>query len=65
VRDPGPDPGRGGADARRCLCARAAFRDGAMVATMELGGLRRCEVPGLRLDDLRGAPARAGLNSPG
>ena len=29
-----------------------------MVAAMALGGLRRCEVPGLRLEDLRAAERR-------
>jgi integrase len=33
-------------------------RDRAMVAAMVLGGLRRCEVLGLRLDDLRVAERR-------
>jgi integrase/recombinase XerD len=33
-------------------------RDGAMVAAMVLGGLRRCEVLGLRLEDLRAAERR-------
>jgi integrase len=33
-------------------------RDRAMVAAMVLGGLRRCEVPGLRLEDLRFAERR-------
>lgn len=33
-------------------------RDGAMVAAMVLGGLRRCEVLGLRMEDLRVAERR-------
>jgi integrase/recombinase XerD len=33
-------------------------RDRAMVAAVVLGGLRRCEVLGLRLEDLRGAERR-------
>jgi site-specific recombinase XerD len=38
--------------------ALRTHRDRAMVAAMVLGGLRRCEVLGLRLDDLRVAERR-------
>jgi len=38
--------------------ALRTHRDRAMVAAMVLGGLRRCEVLGLRLDDLRAAERR-------
>jgi integrase/recombinase XerD len=38
--------------------ALRSHRDRAMVAAMVLGGLRRCEVIGLRLGDLRGAERR-------
>jgi integrase/recombinase XerD len=38
--------------------ALRTHRDRAMVAAMVLGGLRRCEVLGLRLDDLRPAERR-------
>jgi site-specific recombinase XerD len=38
--------------------ALRTHRDRAMVAAMVLGGLRRCEVLGLRLDDLRTAERR-------
>jgi site-specific recombinase XerD len=34
-------------------CALRTHRDRAMVAAMVLGGLRRCEVLGLRMQDLR------------
>jgi site-specific recombinase XerD len=35
------------------ICALRTHRDRAMVAAMVLGGLRRCEVLGLRMQDLR------------
>jgi len=38
--------------------ALRSHRDRAMVAAMVLGGLRRCEVLGLRLDDVRAAQRR-------
>jgi integrase/recombinase XerD len=38
--------------------ALRTHRDRAMVAAMVLGGLRRCEVPGLRLEDLHAAERR-------
>jgi integrase len=38
--------------------ALRTHRDRAMVAAMVLGGLRRCEVLGLRMDDLRVAECR-------
>jgi site-specific recombinase XerD len=38
--------------------ALRTYRDRAMVAAMVLGGLRRCEVLGLRLEDLRVAERR-------
>jgi site-specific recombinase XerD len=38
--------------------ALRTHRDRAMVAAMVLGGLRRCEVLGLRLEDLRAAERR-------
>ena len=38
--------------------ALRTHRDRAMVATMVLGGLRRCEILGLRLEDLRPAERR-------
>jgi integrase/recombinase XerD len=38
--------------------ALRTHRDRAMIAAMVLGGLRRCEVLGLRLDDLRAAERR-------
>jgi len=38
--------------------ALRSHRDRAMVAAMVLGGLRRCEVLGLRLEDLRAAERR-------
>ena len=38
--------------------ALRTYRDRAMVAAMVLGGLRRCEVLGLRLEDLRFAERR-------
>ena len=38
--------------------ALRTHRDRAMVAAMVLGGLRRCEVLGLRLEDLRVAERR-------
>ena len=40
------------------MAALRTHRDRAMVAAMVLGGLRRCEVLGLRLDDLRVAERR-------
>jgi integrase len=40
------------------IAALRTHRDRAMVAAMVLGGLRRCEVLGLRLDDLRAAERR-------
>ena len=49
-----PGPGRG----RRAAAALRTHRDRAMVAAMVLGGLRRCEVLGLRLEDLRAAERR-------
>jgi integrase/recombinase XerD len=45
-----------GVDAR--TAALRTHRDRAMVAAMVLGGLRRCEVLGLRLDDLHAAERR-------
>ncbi len=38
--------------------ARGTHRDRAMVAAMVVGGLRRCEILGLRLEDLRPAERR-------
>ena len=40
------------------IAALRTHRDRAMVAAMVLGGLRRCEVLGLRLEDLRAAERR-------
>jgi integrase/recombinase XerD len=40
------------------MAALRTHRDRAMVAAMVLGGLRRCEVLGLRLEDLRVAERR-------
>ena len=40
------------------IAALRTHRDRAMVAAMVLGGLRRCEVLGLRLGDLRPADRR-------
>src|SRR5262249_37874843 len=40
------------------MAALRTHRDRAMVAAMVLGGLRRCEVLGLRLEDLRFAERR-------
>ena len=40
------------------MAALRTHRDRAMVAAMVLGGLRRCEVLGLRLEDLRAAERR-------
>ena len=42
----------------RLVAALRTHRDRAMVAAMVLGGLRRCEVLGLRLEDLRVAERR-------
>jgi integrase len=47
-------PAEGGA----LMAALRTHRDRAMVAAMVLGGLRRCEVLGLRLEDLRFAERR-------
>jgi integrase/recombinase XerD len=41
------------AEVRALLSALRAERDRAMVLAMLLGGLRRCEVLGLRLSDVR------------
>lgn len=46
------------AEADRLLAALRRWRDRAMVEAMLLGGLRRCEVLGLRLEDLRPAEGR-------
>ena len=43
----------GPAEVDALTAALRTHRDRAMVAAMVLGGLRRCEVLGLRLDDLR------------
>jgi site-specific recombinase XerD len=43
----------GPAEVDALTAALRTHRDRAMVAAMVLGGLRRCEVPGLRLGDLR------------
>src|SRR5262252_6763785 len=43
--------------------ALRTHRDRAMVAAMVLGGLRRCEVLGLRLEDLRAAERPAGART--
>jgi integrase/recombinase XerD len=40
------------------MAALRTHRDRVMVAAMVLGGLRRCEVLGLRLDDLHVAERR-------
>jgi integrase/recombinase XerD len=40
------------------MAALLTHRDRAMVAAMVLDGLRRCEVPGLRLGDLHAAERR-------
>jgi integrase len=40
------------------MATQRTRRDRAMVAAMVLGGLRRCEVLGLRLEDLRAAERR-------
>ena len=45
-------------EADRLVGALRRHRDRAMVAAMVLGGLRRCEVLGLRLEDLRAAGRR-------
>jgi integrase/recombinase XerD len=44
--------------ADRLLAALRRWRDRAMVEAMLLGGLRRCEVLGLRMEDLRPAEGR-------
>jgi integrase/recombinase XerD len=44
------------------MMALRTRRDCAIVEAMLLGGLRRCEVPGLRLEDLR--PGDYRLSSP-
>src|SRR5262249_59101159 len=46
------------------LAALRTWRDRAMAEAMVLGGLRRCEVLGLRLADLQGA-ARRGFGCQG
>jgi integrase/recombinase XerD len=43
---------------RRLLAALSSWRDRAMAEAMVLGGLRRCEVLGLRLGDLQVAERR-------
>jgi integrase/recombinase XerD len=48
----------GPAEVDALTAALRTHRDRAMVAAMVLGGLRRCEVLGLRLDDLRFAERR-------
>jgi integrase/recombinase XerD len=45
-------------EVRALLAALRHFRDRAMVEAMVLGGLRRCEVLGLRLEDLQPAQRR-------
>jgi site-specific recombinase XerD len=46
------------AEVDRLLAALRTHRDRAMVLAMVLGGLRRCEVVGLRYEDLRAAARR-------
>ena len=45
-------------DVNRLLAALRTYRDRAMVEAMVLGGLRRCEVLALRLQDLQVGPRR-------
>lgn len=45
-------------EANKLLAALRSWRDRAMVEAMLLGGLRRCEVLGLRLQDLRPSEGR-------
>ena len=56
VRQAAADPVPAEVDA--LTAALRTHRDRAMVAAMVLGGLRRCEVLGLRLEDLRVAERR-------
>jgi integrase/recombinase XerD len=46
-------------DVDRCMSALRTHRDRAMVEAMLFGGLRRCEVLGLRLGDLRPGERRS------
>lgn len=53
------------ADVDALTGALRTHRERAMVAAMVLGGLRRCEVLGLRLEDLRVAERRVFIACPG
>jgi len=50
------------AEVDRLITALRRWRDRAMVEAMVLGGLRRCEVLGLRMSDLRAGEGRVFIN---